>query len=122
MASAQAHNDLRTRRRGTASPPAIRSEAAERYYARIPFLYAGTQLSRGQVFTLANARNDDKLVRMRYMLLLEERHQTHQCPECGAEFVDLGGRDAHARSSCPARPRRRDGDGTPYDQDAQADA
>jgi hypothetical protein len=78
---------------------------ADRYYARRPFLYAGTELERGQVFSLAGAANDEKLIRIRYIDKVEDHHEIYECGECRRVFVHMGYRDLHGKEAHRKRPR-----------------
>jgi len=69
-----------------------------RYWARRPLEYNSAQLSRGQVLTLAGARNDEKLVRLGYVAELEHDATTYECAVCGASFVGISERTAHGNA------------------------
>jgi hypothetical protein len=68
---------------------------APRFFARRPFVYAGTDLDRGQVFTTVGAINDEKLERLGYMAPLDGRPTLYTCAECGVEFVGEPERRGH---------------------------
>ena len=98
--------------------------AAEgKHYARRPlpgYGPAGTPgvpLDQGQVVTLQGLAGDERLLRLGFFEALPRRATTHACPECGAEFVDLGNRERHARKRHPVRPRQL----TPDQEDAAAE-
>lgn len=76
-----------------------------RYYARRPFLYNGMELERGQVFNLAGAANDEKLIRLNYVTELADGNQTYECGECKRVFVQMGFRDMHGKEAHRRRPR-----------------
>lgn len=76
-----------------------------RYYARRPFLYAGHELERGQVFNLAGAANDEKLIRLNYVSLVADGNDTYQCGDCKRVFVQMGFRDMHGKEAHRRRPR-----------------
>ena len=74
-----------------------------RFVARRTFGYSRQELDVGQVITLAGAPNDEKLVRLGYLVELDPRAETHRCAECGQDFSTFGARDAHG--SRRHRPR-----------------
>lgn len=67
------------------------------YVARWPIGYGEQSLDRGQVFQLGGQVNDEKLIRLGYVLPLERGAERYQCAECGAEFVGIAERTAHGR-------------------------
>jgi hypothetical protein len=70
------------------------------YWCRWPsgFLYGGIQLDVGQVFTLKPGRNNGDLLRLRYMVEVEEKApRLATCGVCGARFLDDARRDGHGR-------------------------
>lgn len=85
---------------------------APRFFARRPLNYDGADLDRGQVLKLANARNDEKLVRLGYVAPLESSATTYTCAECGATFIDIATRSGHGQTRHRARPL------TPGEEDA----
>ncbi|MFA9204994.1 MAG: hypothetical protein ACEQSH_00915 [Bacteroidia bacterium] len=78
---------------------------APRYVARRGgFQYSGQPLDRGQVLTLAGATNDEKLIRLGYVVLLERNTDLYTCAECGQEFIGISERTGHG----DLRHRRRE--------------
>jgi hypothetical protein len=60
----------------------------ELVFARIPMPgYNGTPKDRGEVFKLVGARNDEKLIGLRYVLPFDPKQPTKQCDKCGRKFV-----------------------------------
>lgn len=66
-----------------------------KHWARRPFRYGRDQLDRGQVFSLAGAVNDEKLVRIGFVAELTGKPETYTCAECGAEFIGEAERRGH---------------------------
>lgn len=87
-----------------------------KYWARRPFKYAGQNLDRGQVFELIGAINDEKLVRMEYIVELGSRAETYECSECGSQFVEMGMRTAHGNKRHGPRAIDPDKDPEAYDR------
>ncbi len=82
------------------------------YYINRPFgpngLYGGMPADRGLVIRLRGAINDEKLVRIEYILPLLPGTETSECGKCGNEFKDMQCRDAHVKKRhTPARIRVR---------------
>jgi hypothetical protein len=71
--------------------------------ARQPFDYGRLALDRGQVFTLAGAPNDEKLVRLGFVTQLESRATTYECGKCGGVFAGIAERTAHGKKRHPDR-------------------
>lgn len=71
-------------------------------FARIPFGYNGKFRDKGEVFTLINARNDQKLQDMRYVLPFDAKeHKEILCDDCGRKFISMSFFEAHKRKkSC----------------------
>jgi hypothetical protein len=69
------------------------------YWCRWPsgFVYAGLQLDPGQVFTLGGRRNDADLIRLHYIMPVEDTPRLATCGVCGAQFLDDARRDGHGR-------------------------
>lgn len=70
------------------------------YWCRWPsgFVYGGVQLDAGQVFALKPGRNNGDLIRLRYIVLVEEKDpRLATCGVCGARFLDDARRDGHGR-------------------------
>lgn len=74
---------------------------ADMHVARRPFLYAGQQLDWMQITETKNALNDEKLLRLEYLIPLTASHPVHECRVCGACFADLRARDTHGRKRHP---------------------
>lgn len=87
-----------------------------KYWARRPFKYAGQELDRGQVFHLVGATNDEKLIRMEYIVILGAKAETYECSECGAEFVEMGMRTSHGNKRHGPRAIDPDKDPAAYDR------
>ena len=65
-------------------------------WAKRPIGYNGQDIDRGQVFTLAGARNDEKLVRLGYDEPWDGKaRDLHECNACGAQFVGGNERQGH---------------------------
>lgn len=87
---------------------------APRYWARRGgFDYMGRSVDRGMLVQLANARNDEALIRLGYVTLLETGAETYRCAECGAEFVGISERTHHGDL------RHRERDLSPDEEDAR---
>ncbi|MBP9027299.1 MAG: hypothetical protein KBH81_14275 [Phycisphaerae bacterium] len=64
--------------------------------ARRPIGYSSKDIDRGQVFELAGARNDEKLLRLGYLEAWKgKRNDLHECAACGALFVGGNEREGH---------------------------
>ncbi len=60
----------------------------EKVYARVPFTYRNHSLEVGEMFELKGARNDEKLVQLRYVIVVDEKYNnTRKCDTCGKEFM-----------------------------------
>jgi len=69
---------------------------AQKAIARRPFDYAGKALDRGQVFELVGSRNDEKLLRLRYVEEWKGKEKDlHECAACGALFIGGNEREGH---------------------------
>ena len=55
------------------------------------------QIDRGQVFKLEGLPNDRLLVDLGYCAQVPKNAATYACRMCGAEFMDMGMRDAHGK-------------------------
>lgn len=67
-------------------------------FAKIPYVYGGRNLDRGEIFDLRGLRNDDKLVGMHLALVFDSRvHRIRSCPVCGRQFADEHALDGHRR-------------------------
>ena len=65
-------------------------------WAKRPIGYNGQDIDRGQVFTLAGARNDEKLVRLGYVEPWDGKaRDLHECAACGAQFIGGNERQGH---------------------------
>lgn len=96
------------------------------YWSKRTFGYGvpGTterSLDRGQVFKLEGLANDKLLVDLAYVAEVPVGSSTYACRLCGAEFIDMGMRDGHARFRHetktfvpPPAPRRE------YDESSEA--
>lgn len=83
------------------------------YFARRPFGYGRLgNLDRGQVVELQGAPNDEKLIRLGYLMEHSGR-DVSACGECGAEFIGDAERAAHGKDRHRERPL------TPAEEDAQ---
>ncbi len=69
----------------------------KRVYARWPFNYEGYNVSRHEIFNLTGARNDDKLLRMRYCEPVRTGTRTFQAPNGGPYFISESGRDDYEK-------------------------
>lgn len=65
------------------------------YWARRPFGYLNQDLDRGQVVAFTGARNEEKLIRLGYVLSLLPKDETFPCRYCAARFIDLNTLNAH---------------------------
>ena len=81
--------------------------APERYTIRVFIegmqLY-GKTVDRGQVITMQDAPNNERLVRLRYIIPFSG--ETFTCSECGAEFDSLGARNQHGLRRHPRAGRK----------------
>ena len=72
------------------------ADRSKPFVARRTFDYTpDLPLDRGQIFKLRGARNDSTLIRLGYVESLPARHDTFECPRCGAKFVDYGVQVGH---------------------------
>lgn len=69
----------------------------QKYFTRFPFTYAGKPLDRGQIFELTGQANDEKLVRLGYVMTLNPRDPVSNCGRCGAKFIGDDYRDGHGK-------------------------
>lgn len=69
----------------------------ERVYARRPFDYGTKSLARGEVFELQGARNDEVLLRLRYVERVEKGARLHQHGASGRKFIEAGFLEAFGR-------------------------
>lgn len=73
-----------------------------RVFVKLPMGYGRYgNLSRGQVFTLEGAPNDDRLLRLGHVVRIGAKDEVYACGDCGAEFAAPGYRDAHGRIAHP---------------------
>jgi len=90
------------------------SKGPVRYYARRSMTYgpgAGEPLDRGQLFDLAGMINDEKLIRLNYVVAAPKNVSIVQCGYCGAEFITDETLNAHGRyrhRPQPTDPRLQD--------------
>jgi hypothetical protein len=68
------------------------------YWARRPFGYENEDLDRGQIVAFSNARNDEKLIRLGYVLSLLPKDAPLPCRYCKAKFIDLNTLNAHGEA------------------------
>lgn len=69
------------------------------YFCRWPMLYAGKQLSWGQIFKRVDAPNNAQLIRLGYMVEFNPREYDRVvCPTCGAEFTGHNAKIDHVRA------------------------
>ena len=88
-----------------------------RVWARRPLGYAGKEYDRGQVFPLAGAINDPKLLKYGYVAPLEkgQEKELFECRLCGALFVGDVERSAHGKKAHSGRVLN------PYEEDLAAE-
>ena len=71
------------------------------FYINRPFgpngNYGNVPADRGLIVRLVGAINDEKLVRIGYILPLLPGIETSECGKCGNEFKDMQSRDAHSK-------------------------
>ena len=74
------------------------ADSTFKVYSRIPFGYNGKFRDRGEVFTLINGRNDEKLQNLRYVLpFVPKDHKEIMCDNCGRKFIAMTYFEAHKR-------------------------
>jgi hypothetical protein len=57
-------------------------------FAKVPFMYGGQNLERGEVINLRGLPRDTQLVRLKYFIEFAEGEHTEQsCPTCGKKFA-----------------------------------
>ena len=76
---------------------------APRFVARQPFDYGRLALDQGQIIHMAGAPNDEKLIRLGYVIELESRTTSYECAKCGASFTSIEARSGHGRKRHPDR-------------------
>ena len=71
----------------------------EEVFARVPFGYNGKNRDRGEVFRFVDAKNNEKLIGLRYVLPFNAKeHKRILCDRgCGREFVAMSFYDMHKR-------------------------
>jgi hypothetical protein len=79
------------------------------------YQYDGAELDRGQIFQMAGAVNDEKLLRLGYCEELPKKVKGSECGVCGAKFIDEATRGGHGNL------RHKDRFLTPEEEDAQLD-
>lgn len=86
-------------------------------WARRPLGYNGVEYDRGQVFTLAGAINDQKLLKYGYVMPLEKGQEKdlYECRKCNAVFIGEVERDHHGQKKHSGR------ESTPFEEDAAAE-
>ena len=91
-------------------------------FARRPFVYTeDLKLARGQVFQLGGLRNDEKLVRLRYVDYVLPSQRTFQAPNGGPRFVDERARDDYQRELI-RKQARADEPEDPLEEDRRVEA
>lgn len=80
-------------------------------WARRPIKYLGQELSRGEVFNLGGAINDEKLLRLGYVAPVDGE-ELYEYQGTGRMFIDMQTRQAHGDYE-----RRLAGVQTPADED-----
>lgn len=69
---------------------------AGKVWAKRPIGYGTQEIDRGQVFDLAGARNDEKLLRLGYIAPYEGKPKDLvECAACGAQFIGGDERRGH---------------------------
>lgn len=69
--------------------------------------YAGKNIDRGQIVEMAGALNDEKLLRLGYVIEVTEKSpRLLECGECGAKFLEDAARLAHGRRWHPHREHK----------------
>ena len=86
-------------------------------WARRPLGYAGKEYDRGQVFALAGAINDPKLLKYGYVAQLEKGQEKDlfECRLCGAQFIGDVERSAHGKKAHSGRELN------PFEEDLAAE-
>ena len=70
------------------------------------FGYNGQPVDRGQIIDLVGLPNDEKLIRLGYIVETKEKSPTVlECGECGALFLEDAARNSHGRRRHPHRER-----------------
>lgn len=70
--------------------------AGSKVWAKRPIGYGTQEIDRGQVFELAGARNDEKLLRLGYIAPFEGKAKDMvECAACGAQFIGGDERRGH---------------------------
>jgi hypothetical protein len=75
------------------------------YFARRPLGYNGEDLDRGQIVAFTGQRNDEKLIRLGYVLSLLPGDSQFQCRKCAAKFIDQQSREWHGQKRHEADDR-----------------
>lgn len=85
---------------------AVNVDCSRPHVARRTFPYAdGMTLDRGQVFKPIGARNDEKLIRLGYIVpLANPKATTYPCRLCGKEFSELSMLQNHGITWHPPDP------------------
>ncbi len=65
--------------------------------ARVPFNYNKMNRDRGEVFKLIGARNDEKLIGLRFVLPYDLKSKLTHCDTCGRNFIAPGFYEAHKK-------------------------
>ena len=88
------------------------------YFATRTFFYGpgnGTLHDRGQIVDLCGMKNDEKLIRLRYVTETNPRASIVQCGHCGSRFVTDEALNTHGRERHSDRPL------TPEQEDERAE-
>ena len=70
-----------------------------RHWAKRRMQYCGRWYDRGELVPIAGAVNDEKLLRMHFLVLVEEGQPLYECRVCQRQFVASRLRDEHGRSA-----------------------
>ncbi len=76
-------------------------------YAVVPMpKYFGKAIDRGEIFRLANGKNDEKLIGLQYVRPYNPKdHHEIDCGKCSRKFIDLKYLSAHQRKAdCNSDP------------------
>lgn len=104
MAKTKAPQTPKAPKTSPATPAARAAAAAERvdatsqrHFARRPLKYDGTWYDRDQLIQLTGQPNDERLVRLGYVLAVESKDakKLSTCNQCGGQFRTVGALEAH---------------------------
>ena len=82
----------------------MRTEVFATYggWSYLPDYPTTADLDRGEIFKLADQRNDELLINLKYVTPVESGAKKYQCDTCGRKFIDQATFVGHKRkSSCP---------------------